>query len=86
VAGNPYTQYDNLYKQYQTALKERDELAKQLARLKENKEFLQKKSSALASSKDDKSQNQQKAKQGYQLLHILLVAIISLIIGALVKQ
>ncbi len=28
VAGNPYTQYDNLYKQYQAALKDRDELAK----------------------------------------------------------
>ena len=28
VAGNPYTQYDNLYKQYQGAMKDRDELAK----------------------------------------------------------
>jgi hypothetical protein len=51
---NSYSKYDDLYKQYQAISKERDELLKELARLKDQKQLLQLKNSSMPSSKDDK--------------------------------
>jgi hypothetical protein len=46
---------------------------------------MQMKNSALGGDKGSGSKAASKGPQGYQLLHVLLVAIISLIIGALIK-
>jgi predicted nuclease with TOPRIM domain len=44
---NAYSKYDELYKQYQNAVKEKEELLKELTRLKDQKQLLQMKSSSI---------------------------------------
>jgi hypothetical protein len=67
-------------------MKERDDLAKEFTRLKDQMELQQLKSSALGGESNANLKGvEKKASKGYQLLHVLLLAIISLIIGALVK-
>ena len=81
--GDMWDRYDQLYKKYQDATKENNELEKELNRLKDQQKLISMKKSALGG---DATKAQQKSKEGYQLLHVLLVAIVCLIIGALINK
>lgn len=83
-AGDQWDRYDQLYKKYQEGLKENTELEKELARLKDQQKLIDMKKSAMGG--DSQGQTQPKSKEGYQLLHVLLVAIVCLIIGALLNK
>ena len=83
-SGDQWDRYDQLYKKYQDANKENAELEKELKRLQDQQNLLTMKKQALGG--DTQSQTASKSKEGYQLLHVLLVAIVCLIIGAIVNK
>ncbi|CDW85432.1 vesicle-associated protein 1-3-like [Stylonychia lemnae] len=88
-SSDPYEQYDLSYKRLVENQRELAELQQELIRLKDNRDLLKLKNSALNFEKPEGGAGAgagSKGNQGYQLLHVLLVAIISLIIGALMKQ
>lgn len=59
-------------------------MQRELNRLRDQKEILKMRSSAIGDNQI-KSQAGAGGASGYQLMHVLIVAIISLIIGALLK-
>ena len=83
-SGDQWDRYDQLYKKYQDANKENAELEKELKRLQDQQKLITMKKQALGG--DAQSQTASKSKEGYQLLHVLLVAIVCLIIGAIVNK
>lgn len=76
-----YAKYDQLYKDYMNAKKDVEDLKNELVRLQGHQNLLQLKNEQMKVG-EDKSQNPQK---GFKLLHLQLVAIVFLIIGALLK-
>ena len=88
-----YDNYDKLYKTFEemsqkvkSSSKERDELKQELKRLQDSKKLMNLKNSALNgganSQKNNNSKTGQAEEKGYQLLHLIIVAIIGLIAGA----
>ncbi len=71
------------------AQRERDELQRELTRIRDQKSLMNMKQSALgggaAGGADSSASRVKSAKGGYQLWHILSVAVISLLIGALLR-
>ena len=87
-SGDPYEQYEIVHKRLLEAQKDRDELQRELMRLKDQNDIKKMKNSALGGSGVSGAAGGNGAASsgnGYQLLHVLLVAIISLIVGALIK-
>jgi hypothetical protein len=64
---------------YQEASKEREEMQRQLSRLKDQQEIIKMKNSSLGDNASNKDQ------QGYQFVHLLLVGLAALVIGAFIK-
>lgn len=81
VGADPYEEYDALLKKFQDSQREKEELLRELQRLKDQQEIIKMKNSSLGGGAGEAAAQQ----QGYQAIHLLLVAVVSLLIGALIK-
>ena len=79
-ASDPYEDYDALLKKFTESQKEKDELQRELQRLRDQLEIIKMKNSSVPQG----NENNQQA-QGYQFIHLLLVALVALVIGAFLK-
>lgn len=79
VEDDPYEEYDLLYKRYEIAIKEKDERQRELQRLRDSRRI---KEEAFSDGKSAAK----KGAQGFQTYHLLIVAVLFLLIGAMVGK
>jgi hypothetical protein len=83
--GHGWDKYDDLYKNLTESQRQRDELKNELRRLEDSKSLFQIKNSALSGSSSPQG-GQPASTAGFKLLHILIVAIMSLILGGITSR
>ena len=78
VDKDPYEDYDSLLRRYTETQRERDDLQRELQRLKDQFELIKMKNSSVPREAGQQA-------QGYQVIHLLLVGLVALVIGAFLK-
>lgn len=53
--GDPYEQYDSMHKKLTEAQKEKEDLQRELSRLKDQREFMKMKNSALSGDRNERA-------------------------------